>query len=127
MHVLKLIFLAVALSSAPSAMAHGDKRQAATYPNELRGTWDIGPQACKLPVNPDSDTPLRIEVARVLGYEHVETPLQIRAVATDPRAWTVTATSDIAPGIKTSDVYILKGDHLTITDGETVRQYRRCK
>ena len=31
MHVLKLVFLAVALSSAPSAVAHENKQQASTY------------------------------------------------------------------------------------------------
>ncbi len=127
MRALKMIFLAAALSPAPSAMASGEKRQAVIYPKALRGTWDIAPQACRLPVSPDSDSPLKIESGRVLGYEHVETPLRIRAVATDPLAWTVTATSDIAPGIKTTDLYILKGDYLTISDGESTRQYRRCK
>lgn len=127
MHVLKVIFLATALSPAGSAIASDERHQAATYPKELRGMWDLGPQACKLPVNPDSDSPLRIESGRIVGYEHVDTPLHIRAVSTKPLAWTVTTTADIAPSIKTSDVYILKGDHLTISDGETTRQCRRCK
>lgn len=127
MRALKVIFLAAALSPTPSAMASGEKRQAVTYPKELQGTWDIAPQACKLPVSPDSDSPLQIESGRVLGYEHVEKPLRIRAVASHPLAWTVTTISDIAPGIETTDVYILKGDHLTISDGESTRQYRRCK
>lgn len=45
----------------------------------------------------------------------------------EPLAWVVTAMSDVAPGIKINDLYIVKGDHLTVSDGESTRQYRRCK
>ncbi|MBO9965988.1 hypothetical protein J7361_04430, partial [Xanthomonas phaseoli pv. dieffenbachiae] len=56
-----------------------------------------------------------------------EVPVAIKLVSTGPHAWVVSAKSDIAPDIRTDDLYILKGDHLVISDGESVKQYRRCK
>ncbi|MEB1101702.1 hypothetical protein VDP44_21715, partial [Xanthomonas campestris pv. campestris] len=35
--------------------------------------------------------------------------------------------SDIAPDIRTDDLYILKGGYLVISDGKSVSQYRRCQ
>lgn len=97
------------------------------YPKELQGTWDLGPNSCRLPINPDADSPIRVERTRLMGYEHQQTPVSIRRVSENPLAWRVSATSDIAPGITTTDLYIVKGDHLTVSDGETSKQYRRCR
>lgn len=121
------ILLAAALSMVSCCACATSGHPAVTYPMELRGTWDLGPQSCKLPVNPDADSPIRVETVRLVGYDHQEIPVSIKRVSMDPLAWAVIATSDNAPGIKTADLYILKGDHLTVSDGESTRQYRRCK
>ncbi|SON95853.1 putative exported protein [Xanthomonas citri pv. fuscans] len=102
-------------------------RQPTAYPTEIQGVWNLGPQSCRLPVNPDSDSPIHIEKTRLHGYEHEETPVSIKLVSNAPHAWVVSATSDIAPDVRTDDLYILKGEHLVISDGESVKQYRRCK
>jgi hypothetical protein len=119
--------LALALSMVSSCAGATDAHPATAYPTELLGTWNLGPQSCKLPVDSDADSLIRLEAARLVGYEHQESLVSIRRVSMDPLAWAVTTTSDNAPGIKTVDLYIVKGDYLTISDGESSRQYRRCK
>lgn len=120
---LSILFMVPGCGAASATKA----RQSVAYPQELQGAWDLGPHSCKLPVNPDADSPIRIEANRLRGHEHQETPVAIRPVSSNPHAWVVSAMSDIAPSIRTDDLYILKGDYLVISDGESVRQYRRCK
>lgn len=110
-----------------SAVSATKARQPVAYPTELHGVWDLGPQSCKLPVNPDSDSPIHIENTRLLGYEHQETLVSVRLVSTNPHAWAISATEDFAPETRTDNLYVLKGEHLVISDGESVRQYVRCK
>ncbi len=100
---------------------------AAKFPKALVGTWDLGPAACRLPVNPDSDTPIELQSNRVLGYENTDKLRSISRISNEPVAWRVSTESSIAPGIVVDEIYVLKGDHLTITDGEAVRSYRRCR
>lgn len=127
MRMLTVLLSVSLLLPSCSAVSATKARQSIAYPTELQGMWDLGPQSCKLPLNPDSDSPIRIEKTRLHGYEHEETPVSIKLVSTDPHAWVVSAKSDIAPDIRTDDLYILKGEHLVISDGESVKQYRRCK
>lgn len=121
------ILLASSLAMVSCCACTTSGRTVAAYPVELLGTWDSGPQSCALPVKPDADSPIHVEIARLVAYEHQETPVSIRRVSMEPLAWMVTAMSDVAPGIKINDLYIVKGDHLTVSDGESTRQYRRCK
>lgn len=100
---------------------------AAVFPKELRGTWNIGPELCKLPLSADSDTVIRIEARRLLGFENVDTPRRITRLSTGVLAWSVASESSVAPGISLEDIYVLKGDTLTVTDGETTKTYRRCR
>lgn len=113
----------IALSCVYPAGASG----AAKFPKEALGTWDLGPAACKLPVNPDSDAPIEIQSNRVLGYENTDKLRKISRISNQPATWRVSTESNIAPGIVVDEIYVLKGDHLTITDGESVRTYRRCR
>ncbi|WNH54539.1 hypothetical protein [Stenotrophomonas oahuensis] len=100
--------------------------EAARFPKEVIGTWDLGPEACKLPVNPDSDTPIEIQPQRLLGFESTDTLRRIAQISNAPVAWSVSTESNLALGVGVDEIYVLKGDHLTITDGEAVRSYRRC-
>ncbi|MEC3886914.1 hypothetical protein [Xanthomonas campestris] len=120
---LSITLLLPSCNAASAAKA----RQSIAYPIELQGVWDLGPESCKLPLNPDSDSPIRVEKNRLRGYEREETPVEIKLVSTGPHAWVVSATSNIAPDVITEDLYILKGEHLVISDGESVKQYRRCE
>lgn len=114
----------LALSAAVLLTGAAD---AAVFPKALRGTWNIGPELCRLPVSADSDTVIRIEARRLVGFENVDTPRRITRLSAGVLAWSVASESSIAPGISLEDIYVLKGDNLTVTDGETTKTYRRCR
>lgn len=97
------------------------------FPEALRGVWDVGPAACKLPLHLDSDTPIAIERERLIGYESVDTPRRVTRVSEVPSAWVISTESSVAPGIVLEEVFVLKNEHLTITSGESARTYRRCR
>jgi hypothetical protein len=97
------------------------------FPKELQGTWDLGPASCKLPVSPDSDTPIRIDASRLAGYENVDTPVRITRVSKEPAVWVIASESSVSPGMVVKEVFVLMDDYLTITTGETARSYRRCR
>jgi len=97
------------------------------FPRELQGAWDLGPASCKLPVNADSDTPIRIEANHLAGYENVDTPKRIIRVSQRPAVWVISSESSVSPGVMVDEVFVLSGDSLTITTGETARSYRRCR
>ena len=127
MRPLKAVLLVLISISAADEVSAAKSGPSPVYPKELQGTWDLGPDSCRLPINPDADSPIQVEMTRLMGYEHQETLVSIRRVSENPIAWRVVATSDIAPGITTTDLYIVKDDHLTISDGETSKKYRRCR
>lgn len=97
-----------------------------SFPQELQGTWDIGPGACSLPVNADSDTPIRIEPGRLVGFENIDIPKRVTRLSDQTAAWVIATESNIAPGIVVEDAYVVDGDSVTVTDGESSRTYRRC-
>lgn len=70
-------FLSVSLLLPSCSAVSATARHSIAYPTELQGMWDLGPQSCKLPLNPDSDSPIRIEKTRLRGYEHEEVPVAI--------------------------------------------------
>ena len=115
--------LATSLVVLPSTAESGQAR----FPRELHGAWDLGPEPCTLPTHRDADSPIRIESTKLVGYEHVETPASATRVSRDPMAWVIVTASDIAPGVRVADLYVLKQDDLTITDGRNTRHYRRCR
>jgi hypothetical protein len=127
MRPLKAVLLVLISISAADEVSAAKSGPSPVYPKELQGTWDLGQGSCKLPIDPDLDAPIRVETARLMGYEHQEAPVSIERVSESPLAWRVSATSDNAPGITTDDLYIVKNDHLTISDGEATRKYRRCR
>lgn len=96
-------------------------------PKALWGTWDLGPDPCRLPLEPDLDSPKWIDASSIRGYENNEIPTQVRRVSVVPAVWVIRTNNDVAPQIVTNDIYVLKGDHLTITDGEFTKHYRRCR
>ena len=108
-----------------SAMAN-DAYASLEFPKALHGVWNLGLEACRLPVNPDADSPMEIKARVLQGYEHTEKLIYVKRASAKMKAWVISTESDIAPGLLVHDLYVLKGDHLTITDGEAIRQYRRC-
>lgn len=97
------------------------------FPKELHGTWDLGPASCALPLNNDSDTPIRIEGSQLSGYENVDKPKRVTRVSKTPSVWVIATESNVAPGMVLDEVFVLKDGYLTITDGESARTYRLCR
>ncbi|RYF48251.1 MAG: hypothetical protein EOO38_10520 [Cytophagaceae bacterium] len=118
---------ALVLSSLLLLLITGEVRASVEFPSQLRGFWDLGPAQCRLPVNSDADSPIEITARAIHAYEHTENPLSVKRVSSKVQAWVISTDSDVAPGLVVYDLYVLKGDHLTITDGETTRSYKRCR
>lgn len=115
---------APALTADASPGSTGDN-----FPSQLLGTWDLGPRPCRLPVRDDSDSPIRIEVGVLRGYEHLETPLKVEQVSASPAAWRVES-AETYLGSQTSAevrIFVADGDSLVITDGATVQHYMKCR
>lgn len=108
---------------AQSLSAHA----APAFPSDLKGTWNLGPEACVLPVNPDADGPRRVTSTRIENYEDVEALVHIKRISLKPLAWHVTTTNEIAPGVVSREIYVLDGDRLTVTNGGNSVQWVRCK
>lgn len=119
------IFLVCTIALMPLMAC--DAYASVEFPSQLRGSWDLGPEPCRLPVNPDADSPIKISAHALRAYEHTETPRYVKRASSRIAAWIISTDSAIAPGIVVYDLYVLKGDYLTITDGETTRAYRRCR
>lgn len=125
-HMHAKMFLARSIVMVLSIVAN-DAYASVEFPKALQGVWDLGPEPCRSPVNPDADSPIEIKARVLQAYEHTEKPIYVRRASSKIKAWVISTDADIAPGIVVYDLYVLSGDHLTITDGETTRQYLRCR
>jgi len=116
------MFGALTLSSAAVAA------EPVRMPKALRGMWDWGPTACKLELSPDTQSPIWIDAKSVRGYETNDVPFKVTRVHIKPSIWVIESRDpEVAPDIASTDIYVLSGDHLTITNGERSFDYHRCK
>ncbi len=127
----RTFLLLLVSTGAPVLPAHSCKAvtpQEVSFPSELRGAWDLSDDKCRAIDTHESDS--RIEIgARVLqGYEHAESLISIRKISEAPLVWRVISISNIAPPEIQGDAvfYVLGGDRLTISDGESTKVYVRC-
>lgn len=99
------------------------------FPPQLFGIWDLGPRPCRLPVNEDSDSPIRIEAGMLHGYEHFDMPVRIEQISDAPTAWRIVSTETYLGSQVTEQVriFVLADDSLVVTDGTQARQYRKCE
>lgn len=111
------------VSAAPDAGS--DPR----FPTEVLGVWDAYPLPCIDNGPSDSDTRIHIEAGVVHGYENNDALRSIERISGAPMTWRVVTISDIAPvEIQgEADIYVLRGDTLTITNGERAHTYIRCR
>jgi len=109
--------------------ARGGEGPTSRFPAQLFGTWDLGPRPCRLPVNADSDSPVRIESGVLQGYEHFETPKRVERISEAPAAWRIASTETYLGSQVTQEVriFVLSGDSLVVTDGTQARHYRKCE
>lgn len=99
------------------------------FPAQITGAWDAYPLPCFDDGPSDSDTRIRIVADALRGYENNDALDSIEHIASSPMTWRVVTISDIAPPEiqGEADIYVLRGDTLTITNGERAHTYIRCK
>jgi hypothetical protein len=119
-----LLFLAPLMAAA----GPGSQRDA-RFPSEIQGVWDAYPLPCAADVPSDSDARIQIEGDVLHGYENNDALRSIEPIAESPMAWRVVTTSDIAPAEiqGEADIYVLRGNALTITNGERTHTFIRCR
>ncbi|MBJ6985019.1 hypothetical protein [Luteimonas sp. MC1750] len=119
------LLLSTPLLASAADPAPGQPR----FPAEMLGVWDAYPLACVDDGPSDSDMRIQITPAVLHGYENNDTVRSIKPIAESPMAWRVVTISDIAPEEiqGEADIYVLRGDALTITNGERAYTYRRCR
>lgn len=101
----------------------------AMFPKELRGTWGLSSNKCRAIKTNDSDSRIEIEAHGLQGYENRDVIESIEKIAGSPIVWRIVTVSNIAPPEIQggAEIYILSGDRLTVTDGESIHGYVRCK
>ena len=120
-----LLFFVMPETAAFEPGAGGSTR----FPPELLGVWDAYPLPCVDDGPSDSDTRIHIETDVLHGYENNYTLKSIERIAEAPMTWRVVTISDIAPSKiqGEADIYVLRTDILTITNGERADTYIRCR
>ncbi|WP_132985752.1 hypothetical protein [Luteimonas terricola] len=101
----------------------------AQFPAEILGVWDAYPLPCIDDGPSDSDTRIHFETDVLHGYENNDALQSIEGIAEEPMTWRVVTISDIAP-IEIqgeADIYVLRRNTLTITNGERADTYIRCR
>lgn len=99
----------------------------AVYPPEILGQWEPGPRPCRLPLTYDSDAGFRIESRILQGYEHTNTPAEVRAISDKPKAWRIESTKRWDEDqLSVIEIFVLSEDSLTVTDGQRSTTYQKC-
>lgn len=112
-----------------TAASEPDSGAGAQFPSELLGVWDAYPLPCVDDGPSDSDTRIHIEMDVLHGYENNDVLESIERISEAPMTWRVVTISDIAPSEiqGEADIYVLRTDTLTITNGERANTYIRCR
>ena len=117
-----------ATCAADAAKLGGARRN--ELPRVLRGTWEIGPELCKLPGNGDSDSRIVIEARKINGYEHWSQILAVTQISTVPLAWKVRRRDDAQGDIfEVEAIFSITSEDqgsLVIIDSSQDVSYRRC-
>lgn len=128
-HLLSLMVASVWLLSScgTSRAAQMEPATGNTYPTQILGQWEPGPEPCRLPLTYDSDSGFKITPQMLQGYEHTDTSKSVVALSELPQAWRIEAIEEYeGKQSVVTDIYVLKGDYLTVTDGQQSRTYRKC-
>lgn len=97
------------------------------YPAEIHGQWEPGPNPCRLPLTYDSDSGFKITPDLLQGYEHTNAPKRVQTISRSPLAWRIEAAEKFDGNeIAVTDIFVVEGDYLTVTDGQRSTTYRKC-
>jgi len=97
------------------------------YPTQILGQWEPGPEPCRLPLTYDSDAGFKITSAILQGYEHTNTPKVVSLISKTPQAWRIESIEEYEGKQEpVTDIFVIEGDYLTVTDGQRSETYRKC-
>jgi hypothetical protein len=116
--------LSLLIASLGQVAAAGDSD---VFPLQLRSVWEPG-RPCDSSEASDRDSRFRITERQRLNYEESEDIISTRLLTDSPLTWRIVTTSDVGPAdLDQPRIYVLQGDLLAISDGQSARMYMRCK
>ncbi|MCL1634995.1 hypothetical protein M2650_10180 [Luteimonas sp. SX5] len=106
-----------------------NSRDHPVFPPELRGAWDLSISKCRAIKTNDSDSRIEILATEIQAYEGNENLKSIKKISLSPPTWNVVSISSVAPAEiqQGGYTYILDKNSLAISNGDSIRQFIRCK
>ena len=75
----------------------------------------------------DSDAGFKITSAILQGYEHTNRPKLVSLISKTPQAWRIESIEEYEGKQEpVTDIFVIEGDYLTVTDGQRSETYRKC-
>lgn len=116
-----------AKSAVGTSPVGADEKILVSYPAPILGQWEPGPKPCRLPLDYDSDAGFTVLPTLLQGYERSNEPHRVQRVSEEPQVWRIESTERHAEdSSRVTDIFVLRGDYLTVTDGQRSTTYRRC-
>lgn len=101
--------------------------KSAVFPPQLRSFWETS-RPCDSSESSDRDSRFRITERQRLNYEESEDLTSAKLLTDSPLTWRIVTTSDVGPAnLHQPRIYVLQGDLLAISDGQSARMYMRCR
>lgn len=98
-----------------------------TFPVQLRSVWEPS-LPCDTGETSDRDRRFEITVMQRLNYEEIEDVVSAELLTQSPFTWRIVTTSNVGPpDLQQPRIYVLQGNLLAVSDGQSARMYSRCK
>lgn len=118
-----LLVVGFALSAWCTAVAG----EPPAFPSPLTSVWEPG-LPCDTGETSDRDTRFEITATQRLNYEEIEDIVSAELLTESPLTWRIVTTSNVGPpDLQQPFIYVLQGDLLAVSDGQSARMYSRCK
>lgn len=100
----------------------------AVFPAVMRGVWDPS-ESCNAKETSDRDSRFEITKTARHNYEENQTLRSAELLSSSPHTWRIVTSSDLGPPAADgrARIYVLEGDFLAVSDGQSARFYIRCK
>lgn len=97
------------------------------FPVELRSVWEPS-LPCDTGETSDRDSRFEITATQRLNYEEIEDVVSAELLTQSPHAWRIVTTSNVgSPDLQQPRIYVLQGNLLAVSDGQSARMYSRCR
>lgn len=117
-----LVSLVVVLACSPAIAA-----PSTTFPEALVSVWE--PRLpCDTGETSDRDARFEITSTKRLNYEEIEDLVSAEVLTDSPHTWRIVTRSNVGPpDLEQPFIYVLHGDRLSVSDGNSARTYSRCR